>query len=68
MLEILLAEFVHDLLLIPKSNLKFYEDRSFQVAAPSLWNGLPDNKHHHFTSLHEFKKETKTLCFREAFY
>ena len=30
-------------LLIPKSNLKFYGDRSFQVAALRLWNGLPDN-------------------------
>ena len=31
-----------NILLIPKSNPKFYGDRSFHVAAPRLWNGLPD--------------------------
>ena len=30
-----------NLLVTPKSNLKFYSDRSFQVAAPRLWSGTP---------------------------
>ena len=30
-----------NLLVTPKSNLKFYGDRSFQVAAPRLWSGTP---------------------------
>ena len=32
-----------NLLVTPKSNLKFYGDRSFQVAAPRLWNSLTDD-------------------------
>ena len=31
------------LLVTPKSNLKFYGDRSFEVAAPRLWNSLTDD-------------------------
>ena len=30
------------LLITPKSNLKSYGDRSFQVAAPRLWNSLTE--------------------------
>ena len=30
-----------NLLVTPKSNLKFYGDTSFQVAAPRLWSGTP---------------------------
>ena len=30
-----------NLLVTPKSNLRFYGDRSFQVAAPGLWSGTP---------------------------
>ena len=32
-----------NLLVTPKSKLKFYGDRSFQVAAPRLWNSLTDD-------------------------
>ena len=32
-----------NLLVTPKSNLKFCGDRSFQVAAPRLWNSLTDD-------------------------
>ena len=32
-----------NLLVTPKSNLKFYGDRSFQVAAPRLWNSLTND-------------------------
>ena len=32
-----------NLLVTPKSNLKFYRDRSFQVAAPRLWNSLTND-------------------------
>ena len=32
-----------NLLVTPNSNLKFYGDRSFQVAAPRLWNSLTDD-------------------------
>ena len=35
--------FSKNLLVTPKSNLKFYGDRSFQVAAPRHWNSLPDD-------------------------
>ena len=35
-----------NLLVTPKSNLKFYGDRSFQVAAPRLWNSLTDDRWH----------------------
>ena len=55
-----------NLLVIPKSNLKSYGERSFQVAAPRLWNTLP-NKLKSIKSLNVFKKELKTLLFREAF-
>ena len=30
------------LLVIPRSKLKFYGDRAFSVAAPRLWNDIPD--------------------------
>ena len=32
-----------NLLVTPKFDLKFYGDRSFQVAAPRLWNSLTDD-------------------------
>ena len=53
----------------PKSNLetrKFYGDRSFQVAAPRLWNSLT----YDITSIHKldiFKNKIKTLPFIDAF-
>ena len=54
------------LLVTPKSNLKFYGDRSFQVAAPRLWNSLTDDIRS-IQNLDVFKNKIKTLLFREAF-
>ena len=50
----------------PKSNLKFDGDRSFQVAAPRLWNSLTDDIRS-IQNLDVFKNKIKTLLFREAF-
>ena len=55
-----------NLLVTPKSNLKFYGDRSFQVAAPRLWNSLTDDIRS-IQNLDVFKNKIKTLLFREAF-
>ena len=55
-----------NLLVPPKSNLKFYGDRSFQVAAPRLWNSLTDDIRS-IQNLDVFKNKIKTLLFREAF-
>ena len=49
-----------NLLVTPKSNLKFYGDRSFQIAAPRLWNSLTDD----IRSIQNpdvFKNKIKTL-------
>ena len=40
--------------------------RSFQVAAPKLWNNLPGSVKL-FNSLHSFKKNLKTYLYLEAF-
>ena len=32
-----------NLLVIPRSRLKFYGDRAFSVCAPKLWNNLPEH-------------------------
>ena len=42
-------------------------DRSFQVAAPALWNVLPRDIRS-ITDLGIFKRHLKTYLFREAFY
>ena len=42
-------------------------DRSFQVAAPVLWNVLP-REIRSITDLGIFKRHLKTRLFREAFY
>ena len=52
-----------NLLVIPKSNLKFYGDISFQVAAPRLWNSLTDDIRS-IQNLDVFKNKIKTLLFR----
>ena len=56
-----------NLLVVPKSNVKSYGERSTQVAAPRLWNALP-KKLKSIKSLDVFKKELKTLLFREALF
>ena len=55
-----------NLLVTPKSNIKFYGDRSCQVAAPRLWNSLTDDIRS-IQNLDVFKNKIKTLLFREAF-
>ena len=55
-----------NLLRIPKSNLKSYGERSFQVAAPKLWNTLPEDIKIS-TSFNDFKVKIKTLLFEQAF-
>ena len=57
-----LRSFPKNLLVTPKSNLKFYGDRYFQVAAPRLWNSLPDEIRL-IQNLEVFKNKIKTLLF-----
>ena len=59
--------FSKNLLVTPKSNLKFYLWRQiFQVAAPRLWNSLPDDIRL-TQNLEVFKNKIKTLLFIDAF-
>ena len=54
------------LLLIPRTNLKTYADRSFRIAAPTVWNELP----HHIKclpNLLKFKSLLKTHLYNIAF-
>ena len=50
-----------------ESELITLGDRSFQVAAPALWNVLP-REIRSITDLGIFKCHLKTHLFREAFY
>ena len=53
-------------LAIPQSRTKTYGDRTFSVAAPTLWNGLPDE----LREIHElghFKTQLKTFLFKSAY-
>ena len=61
-----LRSFSKNLLVTPKSNLKFYGDRSFQVAAPRLWNSLTDDIRL-IQNLDVFKSKIKTLLFIDVF-
>ena len=51
-----------NLLVTPKSNLKFYKEGSFQVAAPRHWNSLT-NDIRSIQNLDVFKNKIKTLLF-----
>ena len=51
-----------NLLIIPKSNLKSFGDRSFSCAGPLLWNALPAHLRL-ATSVQEFKTGLKTHLF-----
>ena len=55
-----------NLLVTPRSRLKFYGDRAFSVCAPKLWNNLPE---HIKCSLHltSFKSNLKTYLFKRYF-
>ena len=54
------------LLVVPKSRLKTYGDRSFSVMAPALWNELPFNIRSCQT-VRAFKSSLKTLLFKQHF-
>ena len=54
------------LLHVPKSSLKSCGDRSFSVAAPVLWNSLPDFIRFS-KSVDIFKKNLKTYFFKKAY-
>jgi hypothetical protein len=53
-------------LTVSKSNQVRYGDRSFQSAAPVLWNSLP-SKIRDCTTLQNFKRELKTHFFVQAY-
>ena len=55
-----------NLLIVPKTSLARYGDRSFSFAAPSLWNKLPAECREAKT-LDSFKARQKTFLFKQAF-
>ena len=55
-----------DLLVIPRTHSRIFADRSFAVAAPVLWNALPNNIRT-CGDLLTFKKKLKTHLFLQAF-
>ena len=55
-----------NLLVIPKSRLKSYGDRSFAFAAPSLWNSLPSNLRN-VKNIDTFKGMLKTYLFKQSY-
>ena len=57
----------HELLLQPKTLTKTYGDRSFEAAAPRLWNKLPLELRHS-KSVDSFKTRLKTYLFHDYFY
>ena len=54
------------LLIVPSGKLRGHGCRSFSLAAPKLWNSLPEPVHHH-DDLPNFKIALKTHLFREHF-
>ena len=54
------------LLCIPKSKTSTYGNRSFRVAAPTIWNTLPD-KIKNSDSIATFKRQLKTYLFSIAY-
>ena len=50
----------------PRINLKSAGERTFNFAAPAVWNSLP-NSFHNIHSLPQFKKQLETHLFRQAF-
>ena len=53
-------------LAIPQSRTKSYGDRAFSVAAPKLWNGLPEELRF-INELEHFKRKLKTHLFNSAY-
>ena len=58
---------IKNLLQIPLTNLKRFDDRAFCAYAPSLWNELPNNIKA-ADSVQNFKKQLKILLFRKCFF
>ena len=57
-----------NLLKEPRSRLKNFGDRSFRVAAPKLWNKLPDEMRKiDSVDLEQFKRLLKTHLFKQAY-
>ena len=53
-------------LILPKTNLKHFGERSFNFTAPKIWNHLPRHLRH-ACSLGVFKKNLKTYMFKKHF-
>ena len=54
------------LLVVPRARLKTKGDRAFQTVAPKLWNALPLDLRS-AVSVEAFKKQLKTVLYRQAF-
>ena len=54
------------LLVVPPSMLRSYGDRAFSVAAPTLWNDIPDSIKCS-EDLSSFKLNLKTYLFKRYF-
>ena len=54
------------LLCKPYFNLNSYGKRAFSVAAPELWNNLPEDIKS-ATSIDDFKRKFKTFLFKQAY-
>lgn len=54
------------LLVVPRVNLKTFGDRTFYHVAPKLWNTLPLDLRN-VTSTDSFKRQLKTILFRQAY-
>lgn len=56
-----------NLLVVPKTIMRSYGDRAFSVAGPRMWNKLPSSVKD-CSSIDAFKRNLKTLLFKDAFY
>ena len=52
---------------VPRTKLKTAGDRSYSVAAPTIWNALPLHVTNS-TSVSSFKKQLKTHYFKKAYF
>ena len=53
-------------LMVPKSRTRMYGDRYFSIAAPRLWNNLPENLRTQ-ENYNKFRKDLKTHLFKKAY-
>ena len=51
----------------PTTRGRTYEQRSFAVAGPSIWNSLPSSLKDYSLAINEFQKKLKTELFRRAY-